>query len=486
MGILGIVFLLLVLIGFGIFIYLIVKTAHGWGALQTTTLFFLLFSTLVYLYSAAIIAKRRVGWVRVHDKMQKTLEDLQKEETKLKYGDLTSTAQDNDALIPALAHLTRLISDRGRVWKNTTLQNFDANTDEYLIRLPNRAGQDPAAAPAAPANNEKLLDEQLVVYAFAEAQNASGVFVPSFYLGEFIVDKASGLDAKLKPTAPLLPMQKAQITSGGATRWSIFELMPLDAHEVFAAEGSQSSESGYFGRMDETQIRQTLGIAENASPQAEAMLAPYLKDGTEAAQNLDPEYLWILVEFTKEYSIDVDSKEKRVATEGGFFDSIGRTVDERLKRGAEQVEVKFTPGDQRLLWKGAADDLIAKDIAKPVRRVYVRPLNNYANSFRDLRQTILTTIQRIDYFKRENGIVQETNQIGLDQIASLQAISQKLEADLGQVKKEAEVAHSEVDRLEQELGSLKSKLVASFQRIQDMHSQILAQTGIKVPASPAP
>ncbi len=354
MGILGIIFLIIVLITFGMFVYFIVKTAHGWGALHTTMLFFIFFSTLVFLFSSAGVAKRRVAWVKSHDKLKKVLADLTNEEIKIKYGDLSSTAQDNEALIPALAQLTRVTSDRGRVWKGAVLQNFDAKTDEYLLRLSlNKGGQplDPAAAapaPAAGAVPTKVLDEQLVVYAFGEGRDASGRMVPNAYLGEFIVDQSVGLDAKLKPTVELLPIQKDYIVKGNAPQWTIFELMPLDSHEVFAAEGSQSTETEYFGRMDEQQITQLLGAGQENNPAVQALIQSYLQDGAEAKPNIPDENLWILVEFTKDYVIEVDSKEKRNATEGGFFDTIGRTVDERLKRGGELAEVKYAPGDKRL------------------------------------------------------------------------------------------------------------------------------------------
>ncbi len=489
MGILGILFLILVLIAFGVFIYLMVKTAHGWGALHTTSLFFLFFSTLVYLFSAAGVASRRIPWVKSHDKHRDLLENLLKDETKLKYGDLNSTAQDNEALIPAIAHLTRLTSDRGRVWKGGTLRDIKADTYELQFMpanaAANLAGQAPGAqgAPAAQPATDKVIDEGLVVYAFAENADPTGKFVPVAYLGEFIVDKSAGTGAFLKPTAPLLPQQRKYIADGMASRWSVFELMPLDSHEVFAAEGSQGSENEYFGRMDKQQIAQALAGAGLDTPRGQKLLESYLADGSAAPDNVNAENLWILVEFVKDHTIDVDSKEKRNATDGGFFDPIGRTVDERLKRGGDLADVKYAPGDKRLLWKAAAEELISLGVAKPIKRIYVRPLTNYANAFRDVRQGILSTIQQIELLKRENDIAKQTNQLGQEQLGFRQEESQKLDKDLAQVTKEQAVAQKEVQRLESELASLQQKITASFQRLQAVHSDLINSGGLAVPVA---
>ncbi len=140
MAITGIIFLLLLLISLGLFIFMLVKTARNWGGLHTTMLVFIFISTWVFIFVSAGVAKRRVGWIKVHDKLEKTVQDLQAEETKLRFGDLGTASSDQVALVPTLAQLNRLTADRGRVWRNATMQTpmqppFRSNWPLQMFRL---------------------------------------------------------------------------------------------------------------------------------------------------------------------------------------------------------------------------------------------------------------------------------------------------------------------------------------------------------------
>ncbi|MFN5467884.1 MAG: hypothetical protein ACK5AM_07185, partial [Pirellulaceae bacterium] len=100
MEITGILLLVGLLVAFIVFLVLLVKAAKTWGGLQVTSLVFIFLSTLVFLFAAGGGAKRRVGWVKVHDKKKVQLEDLVKQEQALKNGDLTSTKETDEALLP--------------------------------------------------------------------------------------------------------------------------------------------------------------------------------------------------------------------------------------------------------------------------------------------------------------------------------------------------------------------------------------------------
>ncbi|MCC7196448.1 MAG: hypothetical protein IT356_12915, partial [Gemmatimonadaceae bacterium] len=68
-------------------------------------------------------------------------------------------------------------------------------------------------------------------YAFRENENQ----LPIAYLGEFRVAAADPASVTLEPTMPLDGQQSALINDPSA-RWTLYEMMPLDAHRIFAKE----------------------------------------------------------------------------------------------------------------------------------------------------------------------------------------------------------------------------------------------------------
>ncbi len=215
-------------------------------------------------------------------------------------------------------------------------------------------------------------------------------------------------------------------------------------------------------------------------------------DGQVAPENSPPGTIWVEVEFTKEHSIDVDSDQNRPSTEGGFFDIEGRTVDQRLKRGVDNGIVKFKPGDKRIFLKEAADRLTlggnnGEPVAKAVRNIFVRPLNNYEYGFRTTRQRIAEMTQQIELIRRENEIIQRTTAKGQEQLTAKQVERQKLDKDLAQVEKEKAVAFQEVERLESDLASLNTAMKDLYRSLRSKYEATIAAqggAGIPVPAAP--
>lgn len=483
----SIVFLVLMLVSLALFIFLVVKTAKAWGGLQTTMLFFIFFSTWVFLFSAAGVARLRIGWIKAHDKFKLAVEKLQDEETRLKYGDLNSTSKDDEALIPLLGKLSAATADRGRVWRDATAQPQQGG--EFLLDIPPAkpaAAVGGQAAPvadgaAAPANADATLPTDLVVYAFHVNPNQP----PAVYLGEFLVVNSAGTKATLRATSPMPSKAMEFLKNNGDKTWTIFELMPVDDHSAFAASGSKKSDDEVFGRMDEDAICSLLQIdkalldqkfdnARDPNYAKAELLRSYLQDGKEAPADVLPANEWYLVEFLAPYEVNVDSEEERVSTDGGFYDLSGRTVDARLKRGKDQAKVKYSAGDKALVTrKGAEDDqLIEKKIAKIVKRVYARTLNSYEFAFRDTKKRTVTTGQQIVFIQRETDIVTQANTIGRKQIALRQAHRQNLDKDTVGVQKEVDVSTAEVNRLESELSTLESKIKDSYQSMQKMHKTV--------------
>ncbi|MFM7927528.1 MAG: hypothetical protein ACKO9Q_07410, partial [Pirellula sp.] len=310
--------------------------------------------------------------------------------------------------------------------------------------------------------------------------------LPTIYLGEFVVSDANGGNIKIKPTGTLNPEQIAAIGSGQFQTWSIYELMPLDSHDAFAAEGSKPDENSIFGRMDLTELSTLLKIdpaLASAEPTGlkiqEAIkaraLQSYLNDGSRPPEGTPPEQVYVRVEFLKDYTIEVDAQEQRNATEGGFYDLSGRSVDARLKRGEEGAKVSFKQGDKIVFDSTTANDLGKQDVIKVVAPVFVRPLNDYEYAFREVRRQITAALQDAVLIQRELAEMQKSQGIADNQVRLGQEERSKLDKDFAQYKKELDVISSEASRLQEESQTTRSEISATFKQIQALRDQIVAR-----------
>ncbi len=340
------------------------------------------------------------------------------------------------------------------------------------------------AAPAAPATDIGLA-AQTIVHVFGESAEPRGL-LPTIYLGEFVVTDANGGNIKIKPTGTLTPEQIAAIGSGQFQTWSIYELMPLDSHDAFAAEGSKPDENSIFGRMDINELATLLKIdpaLATAEPTGlriqEAIkarvLQSYLNDGSRPPEGTPPEQVYVRVEFLKDYTIEVDAQEQRNATEGGFYDLSGRSVDARLKRGEEGAKVSFKQGDRIVFDSTTANDLGKQDVIKVVSPVFVRQLNDYEYAFREVRRQITAALQDAVLIQRELAEMQKSQGIADNQLRLGQEERSKLDKDFAQYKKELDVISSEASRLQEESQTTRSEISATFKQIQALRDQIVAR-----------
>jgi hypothetical protein len=133
-------------------------------------------------------------------------------------------------------------------------------------------------------------------------------------------------------------------------------------------------------------------------------------------------------------TVDVDSQEVANATERGYFDASGRSIDARLKRDGEgeSSTVELTPqmNERILLPETAAQPLIANGTARLVQRYYVRPLNDYEQAFNSQDVRLSDVRERLAVFRREAELVNQANVRGQELISFEQVETQKLESDL--------------------------------------------------------
>ncbi len=489
MGLGGILILLLLLVSLIVFIYVLVVTARGWGWLHSILLSLLFIECWVMIAFSAGVQYRRVSATQQADKNRKAAETALAETQKLLWGGFNTDAL--DAVVPVQGKLRRLTADRGRVWRQLNfLQQADGAYQLELSVVDAGAAADaaaddvlaevPAAAAAAPALSSESLPVNTVAYAFAEQLNEAGQAIPAFYLGEFVVKQSQAGQVTLAPTLELYPEQQQRIASGGASSWTLYELLPLDSHDTYVVADSQPSEGAAFGTMEEETIRGIFANVSSDGKRQEQLIDTYLRDGQQAGENDPIEDVWVQVNVLKETDFDVDSEEVADATERGYFDSSGRSIDSRLKRGDDGV-VKLTPdmkGKTIILREEIATPLINSGHLELIRRVYIRPLIDYEEAFVHHMVRDHEVGQTIELAKRDSAEIQKANQLNQEMIGFRQVEAQELKHDLDNYQRELKVLEQAVAQADGDLTSLRTTIQQLYQTIQSRHAaSVGAQVG---------
>ncbi len=438
-------FLIILVLAFGFFMWKS-RDTWRWFHITSTTIALLLGITL--LFPTAGTLKSRSAWHKVKEDLEAQLTRLESEQFTLKHGDPPDSPDGNGALV-LKEKLNRFSLEAGRRWQNLRAQAGASPTSVTLVRSappvdvpPGMEGVEPpvdeaapAAAGAPAAGNQPLIPQGLVVYGFAETPlEGISVPVPTFYLGEFRVTASTPTQVTIEATARLEAPQAQAITSGQATSWSLYELLPLDSHEAFLRSQTAASDNAIFGDADSDLVRSSLsrGVTD-------ATIQKYLRDGTPSTPDDPPSTRWVKIEFTRAHGIVVDSPEQRGALDGGFFDASGQAVDSRMQRrgeGASGGTVQFAIGDQIIMLEEAANDLIEQNVAKLLNTYYVRPLNDYLFVLRRIRLRLNELEIRKTELEFEQKVLEDAIAATVSMLATNQESKLNLEKDLAQLKVE--------------------------------------------------
>ena len=245
MDLMGMIVWLVVVLTLALFIWMMVKSVKEWGALHAVLVSLMFIQVWCFLFFTAGVASRRNGYVKAYDTLRKKVADRERELDRVRSGDKLNPNTDLDSYVPVTKQLERLSVERGRVWRGANVTGLAQN--EATLQLGMVAPVilnpvDPAegAAPAAanaPAGAPAIdlgITAQTIVHVFGESSDQRGL-LPSIYLGEFVVTEVNAGMIKVKPTSVLTAEQIAAIGSGRFPSWSVYELMPLDSHDAFAA-----------------------------------------------------------------------------------------------------------------------------------------------------------------------------------------------------------------------------------------------------------
>ncbi len=464
--------LLAVLIGLIIAQFVIVwKASPNWRWYQMIPVAVLPILTVAFLFPTAAALKARSAWHQLYEGQEKQLKTLLKENKELRDGS-ESDPEAGDGALPLARLLRRLGLEAGRRWRPMSLAGaqFDNNVQIQLQQagggvVPGEPVDGEAAPPAGP-----LIPEGLTVYGFGEGPTPTApMALPIFYLGEFRVVTSTPTAMTLEPTSPLTPAQRTAIETRQASTWSVYELLPLDGHVPFVAEGSVPDDDNLFGRMDTQLIGQLLG-----NKATEATLREYVRDGTRRQADDPPSTHWVKIKFLKKTEIEVNSSDPTEALFGGFFDGSGRAVDGRLQTGEDKIV--FEIDDQLVVKKEAADALISDGSALPLNDYFVRPLNDYRYVLRKIRLRLAELEIRSGELRYEARVLQEAIDATTTAIAANQSEKLKLEQDQIQTEKEAAAMNSYNERLTEQVNDKRRTLVNLYRSNLQLESELQAAT----------
>jgi hypothetical protein len=469
------VLLVLLVLFFGFITYMNTKT---WKWVHVTFLLLVFFAAPTFGVYAALTMKTRFAWMKWVQEHADEVDKVQKSVALLQRGEPDDIKAERDAVFTRREELSRLIMDRGRVWRNCTptvqggavtlqvpVAAAPAPPPPAPMPMPMPMPADPAQPvdpaaqpmpmpmpePAAPAGGHNIA-AKTVVYVFEEFDARElGFKVPQFYLGEFWVTATSDTTVTLAPTMPLAPDQMARVTQPGQATWMLFETCPIDTHEIYA--GLDAATIGTFIPAAET------GLAADAYA---ALINTIVQDGQRAPENTPPENLWTEVEFLKAHKEEVDAAgDPNNAADASPFDSTGLAQPIRLRRQETDL-AEFETGDVAIIPTERADELVAQGIVKKGQPIYRRKLIEFSARLR----TIYRRKFELDLFtkeiNRDIATLQAANQKAEEQITLENEHKRQLTEDIAKVTFERDGVNTYKGELESKIAQTNNEIRALY------------------------
>lgn len=407
----------LLVLFFGFITYMNTKT---WRWLHVMMVFLVFAMVPTFWVYAAMVMKTRKAWMTMYQKLQVEVDRYTASVALLQRGEANDVKNEKESVYAEKERLTRMIMDRGRVWRGCAPGGVAAGSitlnmpavaappppPPMPMPMPMPMPADPAAPMPMPADPNAPVDpnapmpmdpnaqpmpmpmpveppapvsghnivEKMVLYAFQEEDDqARGFKVPKFYLGEFYVTAVTPTTISLAPTMQLSPEQ-AQMVNNGQQTWMLFETCPIDTYELYA--GLDANAISQFIPQQDT------GLDANAYT---ALINNYVQDGQRAPDNTAPDNLWVEVKFTKTHKEEVDSPTVNDVPDQLPFDNSGLAQPARLRRQESDI-TEFEPGDTAVLPQEKADELVAAGVAEKIQNVYRRPLIEFAARLRSIQR----------------------------------------------------------------------------------------------------
>lgn len=442
------------------FIVTLVLGAKTWKWFHILAALMVFSAAGTFVAYAAMSLKTRSAWLAVVQRLEKDLEKAVKDLDVLRDGDVAKADQlPTDHVRGLNEELNKLLVHRGRVWKGCQLTEINAAQG----RLKFSTTPPPVAGVEAPAEpNPNRLEPKAVLYLFKD-QMVDNVFrpgeqrlVPAIFVGEVQATEVTEGEVTVTPTLPLDRTQASHLVQDNVS-WTIYEMMPIDAHDLFTG-------------LTEAQVQQimpnNLGLP---AAEYQALVQQIVRDGQAPLEQDPPERRWVRVKFLAKQTVTVDSPQTQADRDSKFFDDQGQALLAGLRAGKP---VDFEKGDEAEFHQQKADELISAGVCEKVGEVYRRPLQDFAHHFHEIYRRTAYLEDRIREVQRQTAVLVEAKDKVAKQIEFRTKEKAQLEADLANFKEEVSRITAYRQRLEGTVAETEKRVAESEQRSLDLVAQL--------------
>ncbi|HIA20707.1 MAG TPA: hypothetical protein EYN70_15045 [Planctomycetaceae bacterium] len=229
-----------------------------WRWFHVTMVFFVFIASLFLATIAAVSKITHTTWKREAAKKEIQLAELKRQFQAMSRGvrdqqpvvDADELRADDipDNMFDVRSKLTRVMMDRGRVWRGASVQNVTGNADWKRVEIKLGTVENPnqiqGAGTVLYAFKETLAPDEVEPVAGDDdleeeipddpAATAAPVKVPVVYMGEFRVVNVGPADVTLSWTYAPTRMQRIHMGFADKTSWVLYEKMPVDGHQLFS------------------------------------------------------------------------------------------------------------------------------------------------------------------------------------------------------------------------------------------------------------
>jgi hypothetical protein len=426
------------------FIVTVVFSAKTWRWVQIFFLVLTFGAGITFIIFAAMTLKTHKVWRTAVNDLNKNLKQNVDAKEVIQFGDVTKVKQDPN-IRSVKAEISRVLLDRGRVWRNCAAGNFDGTSVTVTTGVADATG-------AVKPNN---IEVKSILYAFKELPNADNtMFLPGVYLGEFAATAVTETTVTLSPTIPLDAYQLQQIRNANEP-WVLYEVLPVDGYDFFPT--------------NENELRAIIPQGTMTQEAYDALIKSYARTGGPATDDDPPEYKWVKVSFKKKKSIDVDNDQPANAGDLQIFDQQGRSIAQRLRRGET---VDFDIGDTAIVDQATAEQWAQAGDVEKKEFIYMRPLNDYAKMFHYFFVQREYLADKIALVTRETASIDDSTKLAEGQVARGMDEQMKLNQDLANYKLEQEAVTDLEKKLQEQSDELRAKLKEAYLANQQLAAEL--------------
>ncbi len=488
----------------GVLCYLGARTWQPW---HLVVLFFVMMAMSGLLVLAAMTLNTHKYWREEYRRLEQQVTTAQEAVDRLRLGNSLLPADEAMASLPAVTgELGRTVVDRGRVWRNVSPTDVQGNRitlsmvgwgdrrcarvglapEEGIEPEPDPAAEGEEGAAAGPGALPHHIDPLMVVYVFQETpitefdetlkavlfgdsdlaeRDTEGVCkLPTSFLGDFRVVESNDATIVIESLAPLDEFQLQAVQNIQGTTWALYELMPLDKHEIFV--GFDANALGLVIPEDMT------GLSPDGY---QDLIQSYLRDQQPAGAGDPPDRTWTKVRFVQDHAIDVDLDNADTGAETSF-DPSGRAQLPHLRHGGP---IEFKRGDEIYLDTETANRLVREGRCELTDEppMYMRLLRDYVLYFHQTQFELDRLEEQIATIETDSIGVVAAAQKAQAQITYRTAEKEKLTNDLGNFKRELTAVNELRSSLQTQQDQQRQEIRRLFHANRDMERQLTVQLG---------